>query len=74
VIVTGRNVGVGFRANSNTEIRGALIANETYGLEAGGYFEFLNQSDTLKVRYGKEGIDLALRGLYNTRISGYREN
>lgn len=74
VIVTGRNVGAGFRANSNTEIRGALIANETYGQEAGGYFEFLNQSDTMKLRYGKEGIDLALRGLYNTRISGYREN
>ena len=74
VIVTGRNVGVGFRGGSNTEIRGALIANETYGAEAGGYFEFLNQSSTMKIRYGKEGIDLALRGLYNTRISGYREN
>ncbi len=74
VIVTGRNVGVGFRANSNTEIRGALIANETYGAEAGGYFEFLNQAATMKIRYGKEAIDLALRGLYNTRISGYREN
>ena len=74
VIVSGRNVGVGFRGGSNTEIRGALIANETYGLEAGGYFEFLNQAATLKLRYGKEAIDLALRGLYNTRISGYREN
>jgi Tfp pilus assembly protein PilX len=74
VIVTGRNVGVGFRGGSNTEIRGALIANETNGAEVGGYFEFLNQSDTMKIRYGKEGIDLALRGLYNTRISGYREN
>jgi hypothetical protein len=74
VIVTGRNVGVGFRASSNTEIRGALIANETYGQEAGGYFEFLNQAATMKIRYGKEAIDLALRGLYNTRISGYREN
>ena len=74
VIVTGRNVGVGFRSGSNTEIRGALIANETYGLEAGGYFEWLNQAATLKLRYGKEAIDLALRGLYNTRITGYREN
>jgi hypothetical protein len=74
VIVTGRNVGIGFRAGSNTEIRGALIANETNGAEVGGYFEFLNQADTLKVRFGKEGIDLALRGLYNTRISGFREN
>jgi Tfp pilus assembly protein PilX len=74
VIVSGRNVGMGFRGGSNTEIRGALIGNETNGAEVGGYFEFLNQSATMKIRYGKEGIDLALRGLYNTRISGYREN
>ncbi len=74
VIVTGRNVGVGFRSGSNTEIRGALIANETNAAEAGGYFEFLNQAATMKIRYGKEGIDLALRGLYNTRIISYREN
>jgi len=74
VIVTGRNVGIGFRGGSNTEIRGALIANETNGAEVGGYFEFLNQASTLKIRYGKEGIDLALRGLYNTRISSYRES
>jgi Tfp pilus assembly protein PilX len=74
VIVTGRNVGIGFRGGSNTEIRGALIGNETNGAEVGGYFEFLNQSSTMKVRYGKEGIDLALRALYNTRVSGYREN
>jgi hypothetical protein len=74
VIVSGRNVGIGFRSGSNTEIRGALIANETNGAEVGGYFEFLNQAATMKLRYGKEGIDLALRGLYNTRISGYREN
>ncbi|HXI20222.1 MAG TPA: hypothetical protein VNH46_04015, partial [Gemmatimonadales bacterium] len=59
---------------SNTEIRGALLANETNGAEVGGYFEFLNQAQTLKVRYGKEGIDLALNGLYNTRIAAYREN
>jgi Tfp pilus assembly protein PilX len=74
VIVTGRNVGIGFRGGSNTEVRGALIANETNGSEVGGYFEFLNQAATMKIRYGKEAIDLALRGLYNTRISGYREN
>jgi Tfp pilus assembly protein PilX len=74
VIVTGRNVGIGFRSGSNTEIRGALIANETNGAEVGGYFEFLNQAATMKIRYGKEAIDLALHGLYNTRISSYREN
>jgi hypothetical protein len=74
VIVSGRNVGIGFRGGSNTEIRGALIANETNGAEVGGYFEFLNQGATTKIRYGKEGIDLALNGLFNTRISSYREN
>jgi len=74
VVVTGRNVGVGFRSGSNTEIRGALIANETNGAEAGGYFEFLNQAATMNVRYGKEGIDLALRALYNMRVYSYREN
>jgi hypothetical protein len=74
VIVTGRNVGVGFRSGSNTEIRGALIANETNGAEVGGYFEFLNQAATMQIRYGKEGIDLALRGLYNTRVTAYRES
>jgi hypothetical protein len=74
VIVSGRNVGAGFRGGSNTEIRGALIGNETNASEVGGYFEFLNQGATMKLRYGKEGIDLALNGLYNTRISLYREN
>jgi len=74
VIVTGRNIGVGFRSGSNTLVRGALIANETNPGEAGGYFEFLNQAATLKIQYGKQAIDLALRGLYNTRISAYREN
>jgi hypothetical protein len=74
VIVSGRNVGAGFRGGSNTEVRGALIGNETNASEVGGYFEFLNQAATMKLRYGKEGIDLALNGLYNTRISLYREN
>jgi hypothetical protein len=74
VIVSGRNVGAGFRGGSNTEIRGAIIGNETNASEVGGYFEFLTQADTMRLRYGKEGIDLALRGLYNTRVSLYREN
>ncbi len=74
VIVSGRNVGAGFRGGSNTEIRGAIIGNETNASEVGGYFEFLNQAATMKLRYGKEGIDFALNGLYNTRISLYREN
>jgi Tfp pilus assembly protein PilX len=74
VVVTGRNVGVGFRGGSNTEIRGALIANETNGAEAGGYFEFLNQSATMKIRYSKAGVDLALQALYNMRVAAYREN
>lgn len=74
VVVTGRNVGVGFRSGSNTEVRGALIANETNSQEVGGYFEFLNQSATMKIRYSKAGVDLALQALYNMRVSAYREN
>jgi hypothetical protein len=74
VIVTGRNIGVGFRSGSNTEIRGALISNETNPGEVAGYYEFLNQAATMNLRYSKEAIDLALRGLYNTRIAVYREN
>ena len=74
VVVTGRYVGVGFRGGSNTEIRGALIANETIAGEAGGYFEFLNQASSMSVRRSKENIDLAMNALYNMRISTYREN
>ena len=74
VIVSGRNIGTGFRTGSNTEIRGALISNETNSAEGAGYYEFLNQAATMNLRYSKEAIDLALRGLYNTRIAVYREN
>ncbi len=74
VIVTGQNVGVGFRSGSSSEIRGALIANETNGAEAGGYFEFLNQANAMRIRRSKENIDMALNGLYNMRTTTYREN
>jgi Tfp pilus assembly protein PilX len=74
VIVTGRYVGVGFRSGSNTEIRGALVANETMAGEAGGFFEFLNQSTSMEVRRSKQNIDMALNGLYGMRVSTYREN
>jgi hypothetical protein len=74
VIVTGRYVGVGFRSGSNTEIRGALIANETVPGEAGGFFEFLNQANSMYVRRSKQNIDMALNGLYALRVSTYREN
>jgi hypothetical protein len=74
VLVTGRNVGVGFRAGSNTEIRGTLIANETNPGEAGGFFEFLNQSSSMLIRYSKQNVDMALRGLYDQRITSWREN
>jgi hypothetical protein len=74
VLVTGRNVGVGFRAGSNTEIRGTLIASETNPGEAGGFFEFLNQSNSMLIRYSKQNVDMALRGLYDQRITSWREN
>lgn len=74
VIVTGRYVGAGFRSGSNAEIRGAMIANETVPGEAGGFFEFLNQANSLRIRYSKENIETALRQAYNTRITAWREN
>ncbi len=74
VIVTGQNVGVGFRSGSSSEVRGALIGNETNGAEVGGYFEFLNQANAMRLRRSKENINMALNGLYNMRVTTYREN
>jgi hypothetical protein len=74
VIVTGRYVGSGFRATSNTEIRGAFISNETISSEAGGYYEFLNQANSLAIRNSTQNINMALRAAYNQRIVSWREN
>jgi len=74
VIVTGRYIGTGFRAGSNTEIRGAFIANETVGTEANGYFEFLTQANSLALRNSTQNINTALRAAYNQRIISWREN
>jgi len=74
VIVTGRYVGTGFRTGSNTEIRGAFIANETVGGEVNGYFEFLTQANSLALRNSTENINTALRAAYNQRIISWREN
>ena len=74
VLVTGRNVAVAFLGDSDTEIRGALIGNETNPLEPGGYFEFFNRTtDTMVLRASKQNIDMALQALYNMRITSYRE-
>jgi Tfp pilus assembly protein PilV len=74
VIVTGRYVGTGFRATSNTEIRGAFISNEAIWNEANGYYEFLNQSLGLAIRNSTQNINMALRAAYNQRIISWREN
>jgi Tfp pilus assembly protein PilX len=75
VLVTGRNVSSAFLDASNTEIRGALITNETNPLEASGYNEFFaGTSGTMRILASKENIDRALMALYNMRISAYREN
>jgi Tfp pilus assembly protein PilX len=74
VLVTGRNVAVAFKSNSNTEIRGALIGSETNSSEPGGYFEFFNRTTaSMVIRSSKQNIDMALQGLYNMRIAAYRE-
>jgi Tfp pilus assembly protein PilX len=75
VLVTGRNVAIGFKGSSNTEIRGAVIGNETNSNEPNSYFEFANfTTGSMKLRYGKGNIDMALRGLYNMTLGVYREN
>ena len=74
VLVTGRNVSVAFKGSSNTEIRGAVIGNETNGSEPGGYFEFFDRTTgNMIIRASKENVDMALLGLYNMRITSYRE-
>ena len=74
VIVSGRYVGTGFRAGSNTEIRGAFVSNESIWNEAGGYYEFLTQANTLAIRNSTQNINTALRAAYNQRIISWREN
>jgi len=75
VLLTGRNNSSAFLGSSNTEIRGALITNETNPLEPAGFSEFaVKTSGTMRIMASKENIDRALMALYNMRISAYREN
>ena len=65
---------VAFKGDSDTEVRGALIGNETNPLEAGGYFEFFNRTtDTMIIRASQQNVDMALRALYNMRVTSIRE-
>ena len=75
VLLTGRNNSSAFLGTSNTEIRGALIVNETNAGEVSGFSEFSVKTEgTMKIKSSKENIDRALMALYNMRVSGYREN
>ena len=75
VLLTGRNNSSAFLGSSNTEIRGALITNETNAGELSGFSEFsVKTSGTMRILASKENIDRALMALYNMRISAYREN
>ena len=74
VIVTGRYVGMGFRTGSGVKISGALIGMESISGEAGGFFEFLTQSNSLQIRSSKENRDMALSMLANQRILNWRED
>jgi Tfp pilus assembly protein PilX len=75
VLLTGRNNSSAFLGTSNTEIRGALIVNETNAGEVSGFSEFSVKTDgTMKIRSSKENIDRALMALYNMRITAYREH
>lgn len=75
VLVTGRNNSTAFLGDSNTEIRGALIVNETNPLEVSGFSEFAAKTDgTMRLLASQQNIDRALMALYNMRISAFREN
>jgi hypothetical protein len=75
VLLTGRNNSSAFLGASNTEIRGALIVNETNASEVSGFSEFsVKTSATMRILASKENIDRALMALYNMRISAYREH
>ncbi|HMH76640.1 MAG TPA: hypothetical protein VK547_08435, partial [Candidatus Udaeobacter sp.] len=75
ILVTGRNNSTAFLGDSNTEIRGALIVNETNPLEVSGFSEFAAKTDgTMRILSSKQNIDRALMALYNMRISAFREN
>ena len=74
VIVSGRYIGTGFRAGSNSEIRGAFVSNETIWNEAAGYYEFLSQANSMALRNSTQNINTALRAAYNQRIISWREN
>jgi hypothetical protein len=75
VLVTGRNNSTAFLGDSNTEVRGALIVNETNPLEVTGFSEFAAKTDgTMRLLSSQQNIDRALMALYNMRISAFREN
>jgi hypothetical protein len=75
VLLTGRNNSSAFLGASNTELRGALIVNETNPLEVSGFSEFaVKTSATMRIMASKENIDRALMALFNMRISAYREH
>jgi hypothetical protein len=75
ILLTGRNNSSAFLGDSNTEIRGALIVNETNPGEVSGFSEFSVKTEgDMKIRASKENIDRALMALYNMRISAYREH
>jgi Tfp pilus assembly protein PilX len=75
VLVTGRNNSTAFLSNSNTEVRGALVVNETNPLEPCCFYEFYASSTgNMKLRASKENVDRALLALYNMRISAFRED
>jgi hypothetical protein len=73
IMVVGRYVGAGFRAGSNTTNYGAFVSMETIATEAAGFYEFLNQSGSMTMRFSKQNIDMVqgMRALY--RISSWRE-
>lgn len=75
VIVTGAYVGVGFMDGSTTNIRGALVANETQAGEAAGYFEFFVDDlvTGMSIRNSQQNIDMTQFMKGNSTMTNWRE-
>lgn len=77
IIVTGRYVGSGFDAGSNTTVTGVTVSNETIWNEGGNqnqtpYYDGYFNASSVNLRHSQEAIDLVQRRLL-FRMSTWRE-
>lgn len=72
IIVTGQYVGVGFLGGGWQEVLGAVVTNETAPDEAPGYREGVVTGNA-KIRYSKQGVDLARFARNLVSMTSWRE-